>query len=338
MYSEWIYKLQTQIKTILDPLIPEGSRVALLDYPYYTNVGDSLIWLGEVEYLRSRRCEIVIVSTLILDNIDLIKKNTQSIDFILLNGGGNFGSLWPHFQAFREDIIERFTDIPIIQFPQSIFYEDKSDVAGIVELINRHGSVTLLVRDYASYELMEPFLGASVKLCPDMAFMLGPISTKEVRGKQTCVFLSRTDKEKQHKEVMSHLQSVTDMELVETDWLDEWGFEQFLIKFERRVRKIVGKSFYLNKILLYVWGAISRARKYRGIKKLNLGQVVITDRLHAHILSILLGKKHIILDNNNKKLSGFYKEWTHDLPGVILINSSENVDRELARAITKLTK
>ena len=208
----------------------------------------------------------------------------------------------------------------------------------IVELINQHGSVTLLVRDYASYELMEPFLGASVKLCPDMAFMLGPISTKEVKAKQTCVFLSRTDKEKQHKEVMGHLQSVADIDLIETDWLDEWMLERFLIKFEWRIRKIIGKNFYLNKFLLSMWGAISRARKYRGIKKLNLGKIVITDRLHAHILSILLGKNHIILDNNNKKLSGFYKEWTHNLPGVILIDSSESVDRELAQAITKLTK
>lgn len=338
MYSEWIYKLQAQIKTVLDPLIPEGSSVALLDYPYYTNVGDSLIWLGEVEYLESRKCEIVIVSTLALDNIELIKKNAHKIDFILLNGGGNFGSLWPQFQIFRENIIKEFVNIPIIQFPQSIFYENKSDVAKVAELINRHGAVTLLVRDYASYELMVPFLGASVKLCPDMAFMLGPMSTKEVKGKQVCVFLSRTDKEKQHREVMSYLQSVTEVEIIETDWLDEWALERYLIKFEWRIRKVVGKSIYFNKLLLPIWRAISRARKYRGIKKLSLGQVVITDRLHAHILSILLGKKHIILDNNNKKLSGFYKEWTHNIPGVTLINSKENIDQELTQAVTKLTE
>ncbi|OZA07208.1 MAG: hypothetical protein B7X97_09700, partial [Methylotenera sp. 17-45-7] len=44
---------------------------------------------------------------------------------------------------------------------------------------------------------------------------------------------------------------------------------------------------------------------------LQEAQVVITDRLHVHILSILIGKPHVIVDNNYGKLKHFYETWTH---------------------------
>ncbi|NJO20061.1 MAG: hypothetical protein HC838_08400 [Spirulinaceae cyanobacterium RM2_2_10] len=40
--------------TPLHPLIPPGTTCALLDYPSYPNLGDHLIWLGAVLYLRDR--------------------------------------------------------------------------------------------------------------------------------------------------------------------------------------------------------------------------------------------------------------------------------------------
>ena len=43
---------------------------------------------------------------------------------------------------------------------------------------------------------------------------------------------------------------------------------------------------------------------------LSRGKVIITDRLHGHILSLLLGIEHIVLDNNYGKLSSFYESWT----------------------------
>ena len=43
---------------------------------------------------------------------------------------------------------------------------------------------------------------------------------------------------------------------------------------------------------------------------LGEGRVVITDRLHAHILSLLLGIPNVILDNSYGKLHDFYHTWT----------------------------
>lgn len=40
--------------------------------------------------------------------------------------------------------------------------------------------------------------------------------------------------------------------------------------------------------------------------------LVVSDRLHGHIMALLLGIPNIILDNNNGKLSRYYETWTHE--------------------------
>lgn len=47
---------------------------------------------------------------------------------------------------------------------------------------------------------------------------------------------------------------------------------------------------------------------------LGRSRVVITDRLHAHILSTLLGRSNVVLDNNYGKISNFIEAWTKDFP------------------------
>jgi pyruvyl transferase EpsO len=46
---------------------------------------------------------------------------------------------------------------------------------------------------------------------------------------------------------------------------------------------------------------------------LSQGKVIVTDRLHAHILSLLLGIPHIVFDDQEEqcgKVRVFYETWT----------------------------
>jgi len=45
----------------------------------------------------------------------------------------------------------------------------------------------------------------------------------------------------------------------------------------------------------YLWAAGARLR--RGCDVLSQGRVVIADRLHGHILSLLLGLPHVLMNN-----------------------------------------
>jgi pyruvyl transferase EpsO len=73
----------------------------------------------------------------------------------------------------------------------------------------------------------------------------------------------------------------------------------------------------------WTWNRLAWERVLRGCALLSRGKVVVTDRLHAHILSTLLGIPNIILDNNYGKLSSFRDAWTRDHP---LSHSASSVE------------
>jgi pyruvyl transferase EpsO len=79
--------------------------------------------------------------------------------------------------------------------------------------------------------------------------------------------------------------------------------------------------------MLSVWDRLAQQRTRRGCRLLSRGRIVVTDRLHAHILCTLLGIPHIVLDNNCGKLSGFIRCWTAEHPLCHLADSVEEATR-----------
>jgi pyruvyl transferase EpsO len=69
-------------------------------------------------------------------------------------------------------------------------------------------------------------------------------------------------------------------------------------------------------LLMRVYAPLARQRLRRGVEMLASARVVITDRLHGHILSVLLGIPHVILDNSYGKLSSFYDTWMTEVDNV----------------------
>ena len=67
---------------------------------------------------------------------------------------------------------------------------------------------------------------------------------------------------------------------------------------------------------------------------LSAARVVVTDRLHGHILSMLLGKPHVILDNSYGKLSSFHEKWTTGVDGVHFARTTDEA-LELAMELAK---
>jgi len=50
--------LRERVLATVSRHVPAGARVALIDYPNHTNVGDSAIWLGEIAALRRLGAEV----------------------------------------------------------------------------------------------------------------------------------------------------------------------------------------------------------------------------------------------------------------------------------------
>lgn len=306
--------LQARISSSLMRAIGRDVKnVALLDFPHHANVGDSAIWLGEVAFLRSNGLRSVY-------GCDHIKYDPKKLAKavgegpILLHGGGNFGDVWPIYQQFRHMVIEAFPDNPIIQLPQTLHFSDLSGAHATRRLIERHRNFKLFVRDATSLAFaQEHFPSSRPELCPDAAFMLGRLESP-VSATRDIVFLRRTDNE-QRPEWQAYINEASarqDMEVV--DWLEE-PFHPLFIALGA-IRRLSTFSSSSHFILEASWNAaahrLAMMRLQRGLAILGRGRVVITDRLHAHILASLLGRPHVVLDNNYGKLTSFIHAWTRE--------------------------
>src|SRR5262249_47886968 len=66
--------------------------------------------------------------------------------------------------------------------------------------------------------------------------------------------------------------------------------------------------------LLGTYDPLAEERLARGCGILSGGRVVVTDRLHGHVLCLVLGVPHVLLDNSYGKVRGFYETWTAGCP------------------------
>jgi pyruvyl transferase EpsO len=294
-----VASLGARVRETLGTVVPRGTPCAVLDFPNYPNVGDSAIWLGGLACLRSIGARIVYTADLATYSpAQLAARLARGV--ILLSGGGNFGDLWPHHQRFRERVVADFPDRTIIQLPQSLHFRTAEAVARAREALDRHPDLTLLVRDTRSLELARATFRAPSLLCPDLAFALGALP-RSAPGVVDILWLSRTDAES-----ATPARAAADVEVV--DWIERRVFP--LSAFHRLAARHPGLGRRLQPMLSLTRARLARTRLDRGRAVLSHGRVVITDRLHGHVLSLLLGLPHVLLDDRHGKLRAFHDTWT----------------------------
>lgn len=297
--------LAEKFATTVAPLIGDGS-ISLLDFPDHTNVGDSAIWAGEARFLRCvLRRRASYVCTHKTYDADALKKCAPSGP-ILIHGGGNFGDVWPKHQTFRLRVLRDFPDRPVIQLPQSIHYSNVEAAEETRHAISAHGRVHLLVRDQPSYDFAKSEFSCPVTLCPDAAFFLGPL--RRTTSPQIGILkMMRTDHERASHEFASARHPVED-----------WVKESYLLRPTARFQSVLhgglsGLAVPMQRIVIR-YDLLSNSRLMRGVRQLSRAGVVITDRLHVHILCILLSIPHVALDNCYGKIARFSALWTKDAP------------------------
>lgn len=305
----FIENMQQTAKLILDKLIPDDAEIILLDYPNTTNVGDSLIWLGEIAYLKSRGLKIKYVCDSRNYDYQKLKQVINDHSIVLMHGGGNFGTVWEEIHTFRLKVINELKSVPIIQLPQTIHFDSEDKVNEINQAITKHGQYTLLARGQFSYSFAKSNFNAPVYLCPDMAFFIGAI--KHQSANNGFVAVARTDCETSGALNFALKTLKEEQEINITDWLDPSLAERLIHRIEMHtvgLRRLIDPH---NMLLLKLWNLLSTLRLKRGVAILGTATSVVTDRLHVHILSILLNKPHIMVDNNYGKLKRFYETWTY---------------------------
>ena len=301
-------QLGARLRETLDAEIPAGARVALLDYPNHENVGDSAIWLGEMTYLAERGARVVYHCD--LRSYD--RRHLPDVDVVLLHGGGNLGDVWLPHQRFREQVLDDFRDRPVLQLPQTIHFGDPANLEQTKRAFARHPRFTLMVRDARSLAFAHEQFDCSVVLCPDSAFALGAL-VRPAAAQVPILWLGRTD-----HEAGAHAAEPRDAgaDVRRADWIGRAnaGPLDLLARAGGElaaglIGRLSSPPARASQLLWADWGWLARRRVASGSALLSRGSVVVTDRLHAHIICLLLGLPHVALDNSYGKLSSFTSTW-----------------------------
>ena len=291
-----IARLQDRIHDCLKDCIVPDEPVAMVDFPNYRNVGDSAIWLGQMAYLSSRHGKRPSYISELGDHSHDRLDEAMPSGPILITGGGTFGDIWPGHQELRESILERWPGRLVVQLPQSIHYTSQENANRMARAIARHRNFVLLVRDEESRAFAEKRFDCRVALCPDMAFAIGAI---EPIGEARLPVLAmlRADKE---RALAYDLTSHPDVPV--EDWIEE---SRTAIRLAKALGVAGAASIHPERIKEGKLQAAARARVRRGIRQISRGRAIVTDRLHVHICSLLIGRPHAVLDNSYGKVRRF---------------------------------
>jgi exopolysaccharide biosynthesis predicted pyruvyltransferase EpsI len=320
-------QLSRRIDETLAPLIAGRSeRICIIDPPDHPNVGDNAIFLGELAFLRRNFPHARIDFFDVGNYTPACDRFIQDSSIILLHGGGNFGEIWPRHHAIRMEILKRFPGKPIVQFPQSISFATEAGIDSTARAIERQGNLTLLVRDRKSQAFAEKHFPCTTVLCPDMAFALGDLAREPASLDFLC--LLRGDKEvvMDHSKLLQVLAKLGGS-LEVADWIkmpdSRLGRrDKALGRTWRRYPSTIGLT---RSLAFRVRERYARERLAFGLGLLSRGSMVITDRLHAHVLCCLLGVRHLLFDSLDGKVSALYEAWTEGATNARLVSSVDQV-------------
>ena len=288
---EFVGELKATLFRCLNPLLPIEPPYAIVDVPNHANVGDSAIFLGQLAWLEAIGAPppSYLCDTYSYSESDL--RHYVPHGTILLQGGGNFGDLWKASQALRERIVSAFPSHRIVQLPQTVHFQSPSALETAAALFSRHEHLTMIVaRDRVSFDLASAGLRCRALLAPDSALALGAM-TRPATASQDVVWLARTDKESSSLPVPGGAHPV--------DWMRD--DDTILIRLERWLRKRGIGLRFRNRLRR----RLASERVTRGCVTLSQGRIVVADRLHAHILCLMMGIPHVVVDNNYGKVRSF---------------------------------
>lgn len=309
--------LLSKLKTLIT------SDYILLDLPYFTNIGDVLIWQSAVELLKEIPYKCLYSAS--IETYHPIK--IESTTIILFMGGGNYGDLWERHQIFRRKVLMDYPLNRVIQLPQSVHFNDQEKFQCDIKFMDAHpGGITICLRERKSFDIIrQNYQKVSALLLPDLvlSFDLKNYCIKhkiEIKKGQGSLLVRRRDAEQ--NETTEFLKKIPEDADV-ADWptmikrpkiLEIYNKYLFLLRrfhCGERIQNWYTDFFYKR--------YIKDAYIQEGIRFLNPYSIVYSTRLHSAILAFLMEKEVILFDNSYGKCKGVYDEWMSDQSHIQMI-------------------
>lgn len=309
-------------KALQRSLIPEliqklkemPNAVFLVMTPEHRNLGDHAIASAEQQMLRQIGLPFIEVPDTQLNA--LTRSRLLSVmdgHPIIINGGGNMGTLWFDAEQTHRNIIRNNPHSPIFIFPNTIFYEDsdwgQKEFKKSIRIYNRHRNLHLYAREEVSCAVMKDAY-KNVSLVPDVVLSMDK-SGRDLH-RRGCLICLRNDTERT-------LTTEQQQEVIAT------AHELFtdLVQHTDMVAPEPIPASQREEALERKYDEFSRA------------ELVITDRLHGMILCAITGTPCIVLGSKSPKVKGCY-DWLRGLGYICYADQISDIP-QLYRQIPKKT-
>ncbi len=293
-------------------------RLFLLNIPSHRNLGDHLISIAEQEFLKDyfpEREVILVTSADLYYSIRFALWDVCDSDVLCVTGGGFMGSLYDEENRFLK-IIKRYPNNKIVFFPQTIYYFQTDDGEKQIRtaswIYQSHHSLYVAARDQSTYDLLVNRLMPEAKerafLVPDMALYKHCPQEQMRNGVIWCL---RDDAEvvDSNDSVVDNIKSCLSNLDLEQRYTDT--YVSYSVAMQDETQEVNNK-----------------------LKEISSAKLVITDRLHGMIMSIITDTPVIALNNVSGKVGQAYKVWFKDIPFVRFVESAS----EVPSAIEELLK
>ncbi len=332
MVTRAVLDMRRTLSEAIASAIPSHRACAMLMFRDYDNIGDAAIWLGALNLLRELEIDVRYSQPLYRLRPETLRKAVGDGP-VLISGGGAFGDIYPKTQRFLLQIIESFEDRPIVLLPQTVFFRHQQGLEDARRVLGRHPDLTLFCRDHRSYEIARTSFDCSVVLTPDTAVGNGPLLPKRP-ARQRALWLLRRDTESRGVNgLATGVPSVDWVDAITADTRTRRRIraEEVMYRAGRRVAGVLPRAHTGAALPISSARRLSQSRVDAANHMLSGAACVVTDRLHAHLLAVLLGRSTIAIDNNFGKIRAFYETWTEQLPTTAWVDDISEVEAALDR-------
>lgn len=293
-----------------------GKKIAVLMVtPIHGNLGDQAIAYAEHNFIKQCGIKSVIeINRYTYENCaETIQQLINVDDLIIVNGGGNMGSLWPEEDDTTREIVASYKENQIIIFPQTCYYdqtlESKERLKCNYSVYRECANLTVSLRESKSYSFFkENFPGINCVLVPDIVLSC-EFKIKQQKRKDILLCF-RNDIEKQIS--LDSLENVTRL-------------------LQERNLKYKFTDTVVNK---YIYQFNRKRMLEAKLNEFATAKLVITDRMHGMIFAAITKTPCIAVNNINGKVGNVYSKWLYKESSVICVSENE-IDLELIERMEK---
>ena len=263
--------------------------VFLFGVPFHSNLGDQaqtyciLNWIET--YLPKYQVCITMLTTATPARIRMIRKCFRKGDILLCHSGYHLTDLY-HEKDVYEKIAKLFPEETLRILPQTIYFREKAHADECAEVFNANGKCIMLCRDAYSYETAQTlFAGCRTHLYPDIVTsQIGVFPVDVSSERDGVLFCMRNDKEALYsKEQIMELRRKVE--------------EHYVTRLSDTTIDVSARAIAQNRrrILAETFADMSKSR------------VVVTDRYHGTIFSLVSNTPVIVVNSTDHKLSSGVK-------------------------------